>query len=141
MTDEEAYIERMQPDYRAPERSEGSLNLVVSRIMTPQIAIEKLDDMQRQIIHGSRIFGDIADVIRNLEAVRLSALMAVGEVINGLPDDPVLNQRAAKTHRILACCDPAGMNNAPAINSENKPPGPPKPPKPETKPEIRREYA
>src|SRR5690349_4788907 len=116
MTDEEAYIERMQPDYRAPERSEGSLNLVVSRIMTPQIAIEKLDDMQRQIIHGSRIFGDIADVIRNLEAVRLSALTSVAEVINGLPDDSVLNRRAELAHRILANNNPDGLFTGSVVN-------------------------
>lgn len=29
-------------------------------------AIERLDDMQKQIIHGKRTFGDIADVIRDL---------------------------------------------------------------------------
>ena len=29
MTDEQAYIERLQPDYREPERSEGSLQRVV----------------------------------------------------------------------------------------------------------------
>lgn len=34
--------------------------------MTPQEAIERLDKMQSQIIHGSRIFGEIADVIRAL---------------------------------------------------------------------------
>lgn len=35
--------------------------------MTPSEAIQELDAMQRQIIHGSRIFGDIADVIRALQ--------------------------------------------------------------------------
>lgn len=40
--------------------------------MTRKEAIEKLDQMQSQIIHGSRIFGDIADVIR-LEIKRGSA--------------------------------------------------------------------
>ena len=35
--------------------------------MTPGQAIEKLDEMQRQIIHGKRIFGDIADMLRIAE--------------------------------------------------------------------------
>lgn len=37
--------------------------------MTKQEALEKLDGMQSQIIHGSRIFSDIADVIRQQENV------------------------------------------------------------------------
>lgn len=36
--------------------------------MTPQEAINQLEQMQRQIIHGKRTFGDIADCIRELQA-------------------------------------------------------------------------
>jgi len=32
--------------------------------VTTKEAIERLDSMQSQIIHGKRIFGDISDVIR-----------------------------------------------------------------------------
>lgn len=35
--------------------------------MTPAEAIEKLESMQKQIIHGSNIFGEIADVMRDLD--------------------------------------------------------------------------
>jgi len=35
--------------------------------MTPRQAIIELDKMQRQIIHGKRIFGDIADMLRIAE--------------------------------------------------------------------------
>ena len=35
--------------------------------MKPKEAIEKLESMQKQIIDGNNVFGDIADVIRSLE--------------------------------------------------------------------------
>lgn len=35
-----------------------------STIMTPRQAIDRLDDMQGQIIHGKRTFGEIADMLR-----------------------------------------------------------------------------
>lgn len=41
--------------------------------MTSSEAIQELDAMQRQIIHGSNIFGDIADVIRDLKQVESCA--------------------------------------------------------------------
>ena len=44
---------------------------------TAKEAIENLDSMQRQIIHGKRTFGDIADVIRDLQKRVLLAETAV----------------------------------------------------------------
>lgn len=46
--------------------------------MTTKQAIERLDEMQRQIIHGKRIFGDIADILRDAKKVLDSAGVAVG---------------------------------------------------------------
>lgn len=84
--------------------------------MTPALAIEKLDDMQRQIIHGSRIFGDIAAVIRNLEAVRLEALKEIGTQLE-------LEERPPETlthaHRILANSNPEGAFTGGVVNSAN----------------------
>lgn len=36
--------------------------------MTTEQAIEQLEEMQKQIVHGKRTFGDIADVIKRMIA-------------------------------------------------------------------------
>ena len=46
--------------------------------MKTQTAIETLDEMQKQIIHGKRTFGDIADIIRDAETALNAAGVAVG---------------------------------------------------------------
>lgn len=74
--------------------------------MTTKEAINNLDDMQRQIIHGSRIFADIADVIRNLESVRLEALKEIGTHLE-LEEHPA--ETLLHAHRILANSDPKGV--------------------------------
>lgn len=74
--------------------------------MTPNEAIETLDRMQRQIIHGSRIFGDIADVIRNLDSVRVEALKELGTHLE-LEDRPP--ETLLHAHRILATNNPEGI--------------------------------
>lgn len=40
--------------------------------MTPKEATEKLEQMQAQVIHGSNLFGDIADLVRKLELAALA---------------------------------------------------------------------
>lgn len=87
--------------------------------MTPKIAIEKLDDMQRQIIHGSRIFGDIADVIRNLEAVRLAALKETGKAISAAENDLTDIESMATAHRILANNNPDGQFLGDVVNASS----------------------
>lgn len=87
--------------------------------MTPKQAIESLDSMQSQIIHGKRTFGDIADVIRNLEAVRIAALAEVCRVIEETEKSPAISKASLSAHRILACSDPSGVNNCPVVNSAN----------------------
>lgn len=37
--------------------------------MKTQEAIKRLDEMQRQVVHGSTIFKDIADVIREAKEI------------------------------------------------------------------------
>lgn len=77
--------------------------------MTTKEAIEKLDDMQRQIIHGSRTFGDIADVIRNLEAVRLAALKESAKAISAAEKELTDIESMCAAHRILANNNPDGQ--------------------------------
>src|SRR6266404_2557474 len=50
--------------------------------MTKQEALQKLDSMQCQIIHGSRIFGDIADVIRTTEQLQKELVMVLGQFVD-----------------------------------------------------------
>lgn len=84
--------------------------------MTTKEAIERLDSMQSQIIHGKRIFGDIAVVIRNLEAVRIEALKEIGTHLE-------LEERPPETllhaHRILANNNPEGVFTGSVVNSAN----------------------
>lgn len=87
--------------------------------MNSKDAIKRLDEMQSQIIHGSNIFGDIADVIRNLEAVRIAALAEVCRIAEEIPADSPFCKPTFMAHRILACSDPSGVNNAPVTNSAN----------------------
>ena len=72
--------------------------------------------MQSQIIHGKRTFGDIADVIRNLEAVRIEALKEIGTHLE-------LEERPPETllhaHRILANSNPEGVFTGATVNSAN----------------------
>lgn len=75
--------------------------------------------MQAQIIHGKRTFGDIADVIQNLEAVRIAALAEVCRVAEETPDSSPVCKPIFLAHRILACSDPAGVNSSPVTNSAN----------------------
>lgn len=73
--------------------------------MTTKDAIEKLDQMQSQIIHGSRIFGDIADVIR-LEIERGSAwadyathqehCVTCGEAVSDCYEGTMLKRKATE---------------------------------------------
>jgi hypothetical protein len=93
---------------------------LLAEFMTTKEAIERLDSMQSQIIHGKRTFGDIADVIRNLEAVRIAALAEVCRITEQISDDSPLCKPTFLAHRILACSDPAGVNDAPVTNSANK---------------------
>lgn len=44
-----------------------------SNVTTPAEAVAELRTMQTQIIHGSNIFGDIADIIEALEKQRSAA--------------------------------------------------------------------
>lgn len=87
--------------------------------MNSQDAIKRLDEMQSQIIHGSNIFGDIADVIRNLEAVRIAALAEVCRNLEETDKTSAISKASLSAHRILACSDPSGVNNAPVVNSAN----------------------
>lgn len=75
--------------------------------MSPNDAIEKLDEMQSQIIHGSRIFGEIADLIRNSEKVRRAALFHVGLVIEKAEYGIAAMDQLSAAHRILANNQPA----------------------------------
>jgi len=77
--------------------------------MTTKEAIERLESMQSQIIHGNRIFGDIADVIRNLEAVRIAALAEVSQMLKEINVDSPPEESACKAHRILANSNPEGV--------------------------------
>lgn len=83
--------------------------------MTTKQAIESLDSMQSQIIHGKRTFGDIADVIRNLEAVRLAALEQVGKHEESVGASDYLYA----AHRILANSNPSGVFIGGVVNSAN----------------------
>jgi hypothetical protein len=87
--------------------------------MNSKDAIKRLDEMQSQIIHGSNIFGDIADVIRNLEAVRIAALAEVCRIIEETEKSPPISKASLLAHRILACSDPAGVNDCAVVNSAN----------------------
>jgi hypothetical protein len=53
--------------------------------MTPGEAIVLLEDMQKQLPHGKRTFSDIADVIREVEALRQSALELVEDELRVYP--------------------------------------------------------
>lgn len=74
--------------------------------MTPEEAIERLDSMQSQIIHGKRIFGDIADIIRNSRVVREACLKEVSEALETDASNPSL----LFLHRILANNHPDGIS-------------------------------
>lgn len=67
-------------------------------MLTPFQACEHLDGMQGQVVHGTRVFGDCAAVIRNSEAVRKKALIAVAGALASHPDD----QHLLEAHRMLA---------------------------------------
>ena len=84
--------------------------------MTPQKAIEQLAEMQKQIIDGSNIFRDIAEVIGNLDGVRLAALSEVAASLEELPDHAAL----LMAHRILANNNPDGMCTGDVVNSANR---------------------
>lgn len=78
-------------------------------VMTTKEAIERLDSMQNQIVqfHSKHTFRDIADVILNLEAVRIAALKQVAkhEETVGASDCLYL------AHRILANNNPEGLSS------------------------------
>lgn len=85
--------------------------------MNTQEAIEKLDKMQSQIIHGKRIFGDIADVIRASERVRLSALFQIGLAIENIETGKAAIPSLAAAHRILANNHADGVFAGATVNS------------------------
>ena len=72
--------------------------------MTPEEAIDKLDRMQAQVTHGSRVFAEIADVIRNAEEVRKVALLEVAVTLDQLPN----HSQLLFAHRVLATNRPDG---------------------------------
>ena len=76
--------------------------------MTTEEAIERLDVMQRQILHGSRMFADIADVIRNSEKVRVAARRQVKIAIEQCTRERIPEQALQLAHRILANNRPDG---------------------------------
>ena len=82
--------------------------------MTTKEAVERLDEMQSQIIHGKRTFGDIADVILKLELVRLAALKEVAAALD-LEERP--SESLLLAHRILANNNPKGLFTGGTVNS------------------------
>lgn len=74
--------------------------------------------MQGQIIHGKRTFGDIADLLRNSEQVRLAALFQVGLALEE-PASHEQNEALGKAHRILANNRPDGEFVGAMDNSAN----------------------
>lgn len=85
--------------------------------MTMQEALEELEAMHRQIIHGPTIFRDIADVIRKQEEVRIAALRAIGTWLNDQHREDLDNDdESLLCHRILATREPDGVHKGPILN-------------------------
>jgi len=56
--------------------------------MTTEEAINQLRQMQGQIVHGSNVFGDIADLIVTLEAKIKPCNAAIHHVLDAIAYDP-----------------------------------------------------
>lgn len=87
--------------------------------------IEKLPASEQEtkcVVMASNLEKPVAKLlarIKNLEAVRIAALAEVCRVIEETEKSPAISKASLIAHRILACSDPLGVNNAPVVNSAN----------------------
>lgn len=85
--------------------------------MTPKEAINWVNSLECQEIHFKHVYHGVANVILNLEDVRIAALAEVARITEAIQDDSPLCKHALRAHRILACSKTSGENDAPTINS------------------------